>query len=415
LIIINSTIYSYPNNPRVAKALIAAQYNDVKVDVKTDIEMGKFNKTPAYLAKFPFGKVPGFESKDGNLYESNAIAYYIASLKKESGLLGENPIQAAQIQQYICMSDNEIVPPLAQWLMPIAGFIPFNKGAFNKAQEDVKKFMTILNNVLLRKTFLVGERITLADITVFCSLLQAYQRIFDPTYRADYPNVNRWFNTLANQKQFKAVLGEVKLCEVQAKYVPPKKEKKEKKKEAPKQKKETPKAAPKDEPAEEKPKEKKKNPMDLLPKSSFNLEDWKRFYSNNNTKPDAVDYFWKNYDPEGYSMYKVDYKYNDELTLTFMSCNLIGGFFQRMELLRKYAFGTLIVTGENNNNQISGYFIIRGSEIPEILIDVPDYPSFNFAKVDHNDPKVKAEYEDYIAWEGLTFANTTVVDGKVFK
>jgi len=404
------TIYSYANNPRVAKSLIAAQYNNVKVNVKTDIEMGKFNKSKDYLSKFPFGKVPAFESKEGNIYESNAIAYYIASLKKDSGLLGASPIQAAQIQQYVCMSDNEIVPPMANWLYAIKGYLPYNKNNVNKAQDDVRKVMGILDGVLKKKTYLVGERITLADITVFCTLLQMYQELFDQTFRSAYPNVNRWFITLANQKQFKNVLGEVKLCEVQAQYVPPKKEKKEKKKEAPK-------AAPKEAApaAEEKPKEKKKNPMDLLPKSSFNLEDWKRFYSNNDTKPAAVDYFWKNYDPEGYSMYRVDYKYNDELTQTFMSCNLVGGFFQRMELLRKYAFGTLIVTGENNNNQISGYFIIRGQEIPEILKDVPDYPSFTFTKVDSNDAKVKAEYEDYIAWEGPTFSNTTVVDGKVFK
>jgi len=405
------TIYSYPNNPRVAKSLIAAQYNNVKVNVKTDIEMGKFNKTPEYLAKFPFGKVPGFEGKDGNLYESNAIAYYIASLKKDSGLLGNSPIEAAQVQQYISMSDNEIVPAVGQWLYPILGFIPYNKNAVNKAQDDVRKVMTILNNVLLKKTYLVGERVTLADIVVFCSLLHPYQKLFDQTYRSAYTNVNRWFLTLANKKQFKNVLGEVELCEVQAQYVPPKKEKKEKKKEAPKEAQKL-----KEAPAEEKPKEvKKKSSMDLLPKSSFNLEDWKRFYSNNNTKPDAVNYFWKNYDHEGYSMYRVDYKYNSELTQTFMSCNLIGGFFQRMELLRKYAFGTLIVTGENNNNQISGYFIIRGQKIPALLEDVPDYPSFSFVKVDSKDPKVQAEYEDFIAWEGPTFNDITVVDGKVFK
>ncbi|ORX53728.1 EF1G-domain-containing protein [Piromyces finnis] len=374
--------------------------------------MGKFNKSEDYLSKFPFGKVPAFEGKDCTLYESNAIAYYIASLNEETGLLGANPVKAAQIQQYIFMSDNEIIPPMYSWIGPIKGYVPYNKNNVNKAQEDIKKVMGILNTVLSKKTYLVGERITLADITVFCSLTLLYQELFDLAFRSAYPNVNRWFLTLANQKQFKNVIGEIKLCEVQAQYVPPKKEKKEKKE----KKKEAPKPAAAPAPAaEEKPKEKKKNPMDLLPKSSFNLEDWKRFYSNNDTKPNAVDYFWKNYDAEGYSMWRVDYKYNDELTQTFMSCNLIGGFFQRMELLRKYAFGTLIVTGENNNNQISGYFIIRGSEIPEILIDVPDYPSFTFTKVDSNDAKVKAEYEDYIAWEGPTFSNTTVVDGKVFK
>ena len=29
---------------------------------------------------------------------------------------------------------------------------------------------------------------------------------------------------------------------------------------------------------------KAKNPLDLLPKSSFNLDEWKRFYSNNETR-----------------------------------------------------------------------------------------------------------------------------------
>jgi len=38
--------------------------------------MGKFNKSKEYLSKFPFGKVPAFESKEGNIYESNAIAFY---------------------------------------------------------------------------------------------------------------------------------------------------------------------------------------------------------------------------------------------------------------------------------------------------------------------------------------------------
>jgi elongation factor 1-gamma len=38
--------------------------------------MGKNNKTPEYLAKFPTGKVPAFENEKVNLIESNAIAYY---------------------------------------------------------------------------------------------------------------------------------------------------------------------------------------------------------------------------------------------------------------------------------------------------------------------------------------------------
>lgn len=40
----------------------------------------------------------------------------------------------------------------------------------------------------------------------------------DPSFRAQFVNVNRWFLTTVNQPQFKKVLGEVKLCETMAKF-----------------------------------------------------------------------------------------------------------------------------------------------------------------------------------------------------
>ena len=46
-----------------------------------------------------------------------------------------------------------------------------------QAQEDIRRVMEILNNVLATRTFLVGERVTLADITVACNLLLAYKQV----------------------------------------------------------------------------------------------------------------------------------------------------------------------------------------------------------------------------------------------
>ena len=43
--------------------------------------------------------------------------------------------------------------------------------------EDIKKSLTVLNNALLTKTFLVGERVTLADISVACNLLMLYKQV----------------------------------------------------------------------------------------------------------------------------------------------------------------------------------------------------------------------------------------------
>lgn len=59
--------------------------------------------------------------------------------------------------------------------------------------------------------------------------------------------------------------------------------------------------------------------------SPFVMDEFKRKYSNEDTLTVAIPHFWENFDPEGYSIWYSQYKYNDELTLAFMSCNLISG------------------------------------------------------------------------------------------
>lgn len=68
------------------------------------------------------------------------------------------------------------------------------------------------------------------------------------------------------------------------------------------------------------------------------------------------------YDPEGFSIWRVDFKYNDELTQVFMSSNQVGGFFNRLEGSRKYLFGSVGVLGEANNSRIAGVLILRGQD-----------------------------------------------------
>lgn len=107
-------------------------------------------------------------------------------------------------------------------------------------------------------------------------------------------------------------------------YTPPKREakKQEPKKEA------APKAAAKpaddDEDDEDKPVPKPKHPLEALGKPTLALDDWKKKYSNEDTRSVALPWFWETVKPEEYSLWRVDYKYNDELTQVFMSSNLVG-------------------------------------------------------------------------------------------
>merc|ERR1739845_294121 len=86
----------------------------------------------------------------------------------------------------------------------------------------------------------------------------------------------------------------------------------------------------------------------------------------------------------GYSIWKGDYKYNEELTMVFMSCNLIGGMHQRLEKLKKNAFASCCLFGENNNSSISGIWVFRGHELAfELSEDWQiDYASYDWKKLD---------------------------------
>jgi elongation factor 1-gamma len=346
------------------------------------------------------GKVPVFESAEVNLAESSAIGYYAAALKPESGLLGKTPVDQALIMQWVLFAENELTVNSSGWLLPLRGITPYLKPNVDGATERFKRALGALNTVLLTKTYIVGHEITYADIALVTALVPAFTLVLDKATRSAFKNVVRYFTTVTAKPLFSKFLGDVKLCETALKFTPPKKEKKETPKKEAAPKKEKKEAAPKDdEEAEAKPAPKPKSKLDLLPPSKFIMDAWKREYSNNDTDV-AMKWFWENFDSEGYSIWKVDYKYNDELTLTFMSNNLIGGFYARLERAHKYAFGSMLVRGKNSDNTISGIFVVRGQEVPFEIYDAADYESYNFVKIEPSDYEAKKdEIYKFMAWD----------------
>mmetsp|Transcript_2876 Transcript_2876/g.3356 ORF Transcript_2876/g.3356 Transcript_2876/m.3356 type:complete len:402 (+) Transcript_2876:22-1227(+) len=397
-------IWTYPQNPRAFKGMIAAKYNGVDV-AEEAVEMGKTNKTPEFLQMNPMGKVPVLETPEGAVWESNAIARYCARLNgNQAKLFGRSAIEEAQVEQWLDWVRGEVEVPGAVWLYPIFGIIEENPQATKLAIEDVKKAMDTLDLHLKTRTFLVGHRLTLADIVVSQTLTPFYKMVFDAGFRKKYTNVNRWFNTCVNQKTFIAVAGEVALCQKAqvAKAVV---------------KAEAPKEAPKEAAKPEAAPAKKGNPLDSLPKSSFDLEEWKRMYSNADDTRKILGWFWDNVDLEGYSLWISEYKYADENDVLFKTCNLVTGFCQRMETrkVHRYGFGSIGLFGETQT-EITGAWVFRGTSLPDIVKEVPDYDSHTFTQVDVNDAAQKKMFEDLFCWEG-DFAGKTkkFQQGKNFK
>ncbi|XP_014242460.1 elongation factor 1-gamma [Cimex lectularius] len=420
----SGTLYTYPDNFRAYKVLVAAQYGGGNVKVAPGFVFGTTNKTPEFLKKFPLGKVPAFETSDNQyLTESNAIAYYVSS----DQLRGGNAVEKAQVVQWLSYADNEVLPVVSTWVFPYMGMLNFDKKVVNGAKNDMTELLNKLNSYLLTKTYLVGERVTLADVVMACTLLNAYQHVFDPTYRAAFKNVNRWFLTVVNQPKVKAVLGNVKLCEKEPE-VPagPKAEKQGKKEKEQKPKEEKPKqkeAAPPADDLDEtelalRAEPKSKDPFEpyLQTKSTFVLDEFKRCYSNEEVTV-SIPFFWNHFDKENYSIWFGEYKYNEELKKVFMSCNLVTGMFQRLGKMCKHAFASVCVFGKDDDNSISGVWVWRGPGLAfELSPDLQvDYESYTWTKLDPDNADHKATIDNYLAWTGKDKQGRPFNQGKVFK
>merc|ERR1711944_393549 len=121
------TLYTYPDNFRAQKALIAAKYSGAQLTLAKDFVFGETNKTPEFLKKFPLGKVPAFEGSDGVLLtESNAIAYYVANDELRGG---SDAAARSQVVQWMSMADSDILPAACTWVFPTMGIMQFNKNA----------------------------------------------------------------------------------------------------------------------------------------------------------------------------------------------------------------------------------------------------------------------------------------------
>lgn len=280
--------------------------------------MGK----PAFEQGKDDKRVPALETRFGTITEPNAIARYIAKLRADTELLGKSFFESAQVDQWLEFAAQEVDTAVTQWVYPVLGFADYNENVYKTAVANLNKALAVLNSHLLLKTYLVGESITLADITVVSALYYAFKFVLDEKARAKYPNVVRWFVTCANQSAFKAVLGDVVFATEELKAGKVKAEKKAEKKVEKKVEKKEEKAEKAEAPAAE---AKPKDPFESLPPTSLNLDEWKRTYSN--SRPNfyaSMDWFWQNYENEGWSLWKSSYNYNSDNTVDWQVCNRLS-------------------------------------------------------------------------------------------
>jgi len=435
-------IFGNKESARVRFALLTAEYEGVAIE-HVHVAPKKQEGTDAepYKSSFPVGKVPALIDGDVKLFEVIAVTSYLAALNHsasssgslletaknaiglgKTSLLGSTVAEKASVLQWVSFATSELVPALGGWFQPIAGMVPYNKKHAEDSAALFKKLLSVAENHLLHNTFLVTERVTLADLFLTTIIQRGSQFVLDKTFFSSFPNVARHYNTLARVPAVATVCFEGKepqLLDQAVTYTPPAKAEKPKAEKAAAAPKAEKKAAPKKEADDEEedaaPAEPKaKHPLEALGNAKcFPLDELKRQYSNLDT-PDALKWFDEHYDPQEYSLWHAVYKYPEELTQVFMSSNLITGFHSRLEGSRKYIFGNAGVYGTNNDSKIQGVYLIRGSDAIKAFNVAPDYESYDFKPLDWSKAEDRKLTEDVWKWEG-SFDGKAFADGKTFK
>lgn len=403
-----NTLYFVPalHQARAQKCLAAAAFANVPVEIK-ECTYGGLNATDFFLSNCsPCGGYPVLQTDEGYLFESNAILRHFGRLDTSNQkLYGRTPFEASQVDMWIDFSTTE----LDNSNKPFLRYIFHGGSAPDDALPVLEQVLGALERWLETRTFLVGERMTIADIAIAFSLQWVFHSnpLHGDALSKKYKGAYRLYNTVMQQPKTVEVLKSQGATFGAAK--PPKQEKAKTEKKATKPAKEE-----EDDEEEMVPQEKKKpNPLDALPPSDFVLDAFKREYSNTDTRSVAAPYFLKNYDSNGFSCFWCKYKYNEENKMQFMTANLVRGWFQRMEHTRKYAFGVALIVGEPTAHDIVGFWIFRGKGIPEIVNEVVDTELFEWTEIT-NICEEREKITDYLCWEGPTIGKP-VLEGKCFK
>ncbi|WP_300728858.1 glutathione S-transferase family protein [Pseudomonas sp.] len=160
--------------------------------------------TAQFLAKNPNGKVPVLELDDGTcLWESNAILNYLADA---SEFLPTEPRLRTQVLQWQFFEQYSHEPYIA-----VARFIEFYLGLPEARREEYRalqkrgyKALDVMEQQLERTPYLVGDRYSIADVTLYAYTHVAHQGGFD---LSAYPAIQAWLQRVASHPRHVSMLG----------------------------------------------------------------------------------------------------------------------------------------------------------------------------------------------------------------
>lgn len=162
-------------NPKVVRMFIAElglNIDTIEVDL-----MGGENRQEAYMEINAAGQCPALVLDDGAIVtEITAICEYLDDSNGHSALIGINPQDRAETRMWTRRVDLNIAEPLTNGFRFAEG-LPLFKDRLRTIPQAADELKTLaqeriawLDKLMEDKSYICGDRFTLADILLFCFL-----------------------------------------------------------------------------------------------------------------------------------------------------------------------------------------------------------------------------------------------------
>jgi len=198
-------LYMTPLSPNVRRVRVTAAVLQTELEeITLDFTKGE-HKQPHYLALNPNGAVPTLVDGDLVLTESRAIMQYLAAKKPESGLLPKDERVYADALRWQFWDAAHFSPQLGtltfeKIIKPMLGLGEPRQDKIDEACTNIRRFGAVLDQRLEGKEYLVGDALTIGDLTIACSLMYAKQT---EAPLGDFSNLQAWFSRISGTAAWK--------------------------------------------------------------------------------------------------------------------------------------------------------------------------------------------------------------------
>jgi glutathione S-transferase len=175
-----------------------------------------FNQTPEYLEMSPLGKIPCYTTPDGqHIPDSSVIIAYLEKAHPEKPLYPSNAGDLARALFGEEYGDTALVQACGtvffqRFVAPLFLSQPTDEKLVENALEvEVPKAIAWIDKQIAGKDFLVGDRLTVADIAL-CSPLVNLRHGGGDFDRSRFPEYARYSDAILARESFASVIKEEK-------------------------------------------------------------------------------------------------------------------------------------------------------------------------------------------------------------